>query len=172
MSEFSESFHVRSEEQADGVDLLRRAGLGGAVFSAVRGWVTVVPESELYEAVGQMVGANEGILLHYLYAEDHCWQFELYEGRNAICKYECAWVEELAVNETEMNQSVLVPLLVEESCEGALEDIFHPADLEAVITDPPAYRFANAIGLEHYEWLGGGYLDEIEERDPNAIIVR
>jgi len=29
MSEFSESFHLRSEKQEDGVDLLRRAGLGG-----------------------------------------------------------------------------------------------------------------------------------------------
>ncbi|MHC4158697.1 MAG: hypothetical protein ACYSSO_06430, partial [Planctomycetota bacterium] len=88
MSEFSESFHLRSNSQQNGEDLLKRAGLKGAVFSPVRGWVTVVPESELYEAVDQMVGANQRVLLHYLYAEDHGWQFEVYEGSSAICKYE------------------------------------------------------------------------------------
>ena len=71
MSEFSESFHLRSDCQQNGEDLLRRAGLTGAVFSPVRGWVTVVPESEMYEAVDQMVASNQGLLLHYLYAEDH-----------------------------------------------------------------------------------------------------
>jgi hypothetical protein len=172
MSEFSESFHVRSSKQADGVDLLRRAGLGGAVFSAVRGWVTVVPEGELCEAVDQMVGANQGILLHYLYAEDHGWQFELYENSSAICRYQCGWDPRFAIDDSEMNQSVVVPLLVEGSRERALEDILHPADVEAVIMEAPAYRFANAVGLEHYEWLSGRYLDEIEERDPSAIVVK
>ena len=171
MSEFSESFHLRSDSQQNGEDLLRRAGLTGAVFSPVRGWVTVVPESEMYEAVDQIVASNQGLLLHYLYAEDHGWQFEVYEGSSTICKYECGWDAELAINDSEMNQSVLVPLLVEESCERALESILHPADLDAVIMDPPAYRFANVVGLEHYEWLSGGYLDEIEERDPKVIVV-
>jgi hypothetical protein len=95
----------------------------------------------------------------------------VYEGSSAICKYECGWDAELAINDSDMNQSVLVPLLVEESCERALESILHPADLDAVIMDPPAYRFANVVGLEHYEWLSGGYLDEVKERDPNVIIV-
>jgi len=171
MSEFSESFHLRTDKQADGVNLLQRAGLCGAVFSASRGWVTIVPESGLCEAVAQMVGANEGVLLHYLYAEDHGWQFELYDSRTAICKYECGWDEELAINDAETDQSELVPLLVEESCEGALESILHPADIDAVIMESPAYRFANVVGLEHYEWLSGGYLDEMKERDPNAIII-
>jgi len=171
MSEFSESFHLRSNSQQDGEDLLKRAGLKGAVFSPVRGWVTVVPDSELYEAVDQMIAANKGLLLHYLHAEDHGWQFALYKGNKAVCQYECGWDPELAINDSDMNQSVLVPLLVEESCERALESILHPADLDAVIMDPPAYRFANVVGLEHYEWLSGGYLDEVKERDPKVIIV-
>lgn len=172
MSEFSESFHLRSDSQEDGVELLRRAGLTGAVFSAGRGWVTVVVESELFEAVDQMVGANQGILLHYLYAEDHCWQFEVFEAGNAICQYNCAWIEDLDIYDSETDTSVLAGLLVEDSSEQALEDILHPADLDAIIDEPPAYRFAEAIGLQHYEWLGGGNLDGVEDRDPNVIMVR
>ena len=43
MSEFSESFHLRSESQADGEGLLRRAGLTGAVINVVGLflWMTV-----------------------------------------------------------------------------------------------------------------------------------
>lgn len=42
MSEFSESFHLRSEDRADGVDLLRRAKTTGYVFEPRDGWVTVL----------------------------------------------------------------------------------------------------------------------------------
>jgi len=171
MSEFSESFHLRSDSQQDGADLLRRAGLTGAVFSPVRGWVTVVPESELYEAVDQMVASNKGLLLYYLYAEDHGWQFELYKSNSVICQYECGWESELVINDSNLNQAVLVSVLIDKSREQVLEDILHPSELNDVIMDPPAYRFANLIGLEHYEWLSGGYLDEISERDSNVMMV-
>lgn len=171
MSEFSESFHLRSDSQQNGEDLLRRAGLTGAVFSPVRGWVTVVPESEMYEAIDQMVAANQGLLLHYLYAEDHGWQFALYKNNSIVCQYECGWVSELAINDSDLNQAVLVSLLIEKSREKVLENILYPPDLNAIIMDPPAYRFANLVGLEHYEWLSGAYLDEIAERDPKVIVV-
>ncbi len=171
MSEFSESFHLKSDSQQDGENLLRKAGLTGAIFSPVRGWVTIVPETEMYEAVDKMVAANRGLLLHYLYAEDHGWQFALYRDNNVICKYECGWDTELAINDSDLNQAEIVSLLTYKTCEEELESILHPENLDAIITDPPAYRFANRIGLEHYEWLAGSYLDEIEERDPNVILV-
>jgi hypothetical protein len=171
MSEFSESFHLRSDNQQNGEDLLRRAGLPGAVFSPVRGWVTVVPESEMCEAVDQMVTSNQGLLLHYLYAEDHDWQFALYKDNSVLCQYECVWDPEFAINDSDINQAMLVSLLIEKSREKVLENILYPQDLNAVMTDPPAYRFANLVGLEHYEWLSGGYLDGIAEREPKVIIV-
>ena len=172
MSEFSESFHLRSEVQADGERLLRRAGFGGAVFSAVRGWVTIVAACDLYEGVEAMAGANEGVLLHYFYAEDHCWQFAVYEGGRKICRYECDWVEDFGFDDSGVDKAVLVGLLRDKSLEGELESVLRPAGIEAIITDSPAYRFAELVGLEHYEWLGGGHLGEIEERDPEAIVVR
>lgn len=145
--------------------------LTGAVFSPVRGWVTVVPEGEMYEAVDQMAMSNRGLLLHYLYAEDHGWQFELYKDNSIICQYECGWESELAISDSDLNQAALVSLLIEKSREKALENILYPPDLNTIIMDPPAYRFANLVGLEHYEWLSGGYLDGIAERDPKVIVV-
>lgn len=171
MSEFSESFHLKSDNQQDGVELLKKADLTGAVFSPVQGWVTIVPESELFEAVEQMVAANQGLLLHYLYAEDHGWQFGLYKKSKAICQYECGWDPEFAIDDSGVNLTELLPLLTEGSHEEYLNEIMHPSGIDSIINDPPAYKFANLVGLEHYEWLSGGYLDEIKERDPNAIVI-
>jgi hypothetical protein len=171
MSEFSESYHLKSENQKDGENLLRKAGLTGAVFSPIRGWVTIVPDTEMFKSIEQMVSANKGLLLYYLYAEDHGWQFALYRDNSAICKYECAWNEELEINDSDLNQSEILPLLINKSSEGELESILRPKTIEDIIVESPAYRFANIIGLEHYEWLAGSYLDEVEERDPNVIFV-
>jgi len=171
MSEFSESFHLRSDNQKDGEDLLKRAGLTGAVFCPVRGWVTIVPESELYEAVRPIVGVNQGLLLHYLYAEDHGWQFELYKEEKNICQYECGWDPEFAINDEKVDRVELLPLLIKADRGEDLENILHPSGLDAIITDPPAYRFARLIGLEHYEWLSGGYLDEVSQIDPKVKLV-
>lgn len=49
MSEFSDSYHLRSNNQQDGVDLLRAAGLRGYVFPPENGWVTVVAEGEEFD---------------------------------------------------------------------------------------------------------------------------
>ena len=44
MSEFSESYHLRSERQDDAVELLRRAKLKGYVYPPTSGWVTFLAE--------------------------------------------------------------------------------------------------------------------------------
>jgi hypothetical protein len=120
MSEFSESFHLRSDSQQDGEDLLRRAGFAGAVFSPMRGWVTIVPESELFEATDKMVASNQGLLLHYLYAEDHGWKFELYKNSSIISQYECGWESNLAVNDSDLNLASLVSLLIDKPKEKGI----------------------------------------------------
>ena len=43
--------------------------------------------------------------------------------------------------------------------------------IAAIIVESPAYRFARLVGLEHYEWLSGGYLDAVEDRDAEVIMV-
>ena len=49
MSEFSESYHLRSERQEDAVELLRRAKLKGYVYQPVSGWVTFLAEQGVFE---------------------------------------------------------------------------------------------------------------------------
>jgi hypothetical protein len=173
MSEFSESFHLRSNKQQDGVNLLKRAGLSGVVFTPTNNWVTVVPEAGLLEAVEPMVRANRGTLLHYMCAEDHGWQFGIYKDTRPVCRYECGWDDELTIEDGDLDLEVIVELLKNRSQRAELEALLQPEDIDALLEgEPPAYQFANLLGLQHYEWLSGQYLDEgVDDRDPNAVTV-
>lgn len=173
MSEFSESFHLRSKNQQDGVNLLKRAGLAGVVFAPTNDWVTVVPEAGLLEAVEPMVRANQGTLLHYMCAEDHGWQFGIYKNTRPVCRYECGWDPDFEIKDDELDVDVVADLLRKKSQRDQLEAVLQPEGMDAVFDgDLPAYQFANLLGLKHYEWLSGQYLDEgVEDRDPNAVTV-
>lgn len=67
MSEFSDSFHLRSDDLDEGVALLRRAGLEGFVFPSEGGWTTLVCEGD----GERLVAENTGTLLRYQWARDH-----------------------------------------------------------------------------------------------------
>lgn len=91
MSEFSESYHLRSTDIADGISLLRRAGLKGYVFPPQQGWVSIVAEENSFAPDQRIVSENQGSLLHYVSAEDHGWSFALFEHQRLVCGYDCGW---------------------------------------------------------------------------------
>jgi hypothetical protein len=88
VSEFSESFHLRSDDRAEGVDLLRRARVGGYVFEPRRGWVTVLFPQGAIPGLGDreelVLAANRLLLVHYFYAEDYECGANLYQGQEWV----------------------------------------------------------------------------------------
>lgn len=74
MSEFSESFHLKSDDAQDAVALLSAARVPGFVAPAKNGWVSFVyepdepPAKDHFDAI---VAAARGTLVHYDFAEDH-----------------------------------------------------------------------------------------------------
>ena len=75
MSEFSESYHLRSDRMEDAVELLQRAKLRGYVYQPVNGWVTFLAQDGVFEPDEKIVAAATKPLLHYVSAEDHGWSF-------------------------------------------------------------------------------------------------
>ena len=49
MSEFSESYHLRSERADDAIELLRRAKRKGYVYQPINGWITFLAEEGVFE---------------------------------------------------------------------------------------------------------------------------
>lgn len=161
MSEFSESFHLRSDDAQEGIKLLQRAGFQGVVFDSSNHWVTIIPQASLHEAVETFVENNKGILLHYMFAEDYGWEFSVYKLREQIFHYECAWEEEILFDDTHAQMSVLQELLDDHAHIAQFEAILHPKtgrDVQHI-----NHTFAKLLGLSHYEWLSGEYPDALNE---------
>lgn len=78
MSEFSESYLLRSDHAEDAIVLLRRAKVKGFVYQPANGWVTFVSEGGSFEPDQRIIASTQQPLLHYASAEDHGWGFVLF----------------------------------------------------------------------------------------------
>lgn len=166
MSEFSQSYHLASDEQDDAVDLLRRAGSRGWVFAPSNGWVSFLPEPDEFGSPSQaVIAANTGTLLYYLNAEDHGWTFTIWRVTDPVCAYGCSWEGELEVEDASLdmsvvNQIVSVNALEPDTARLTAERLLHPESREHVLAYAvhtegrnPGHGFAEAIGLEHFHRL-------------------
>jgi hypothetical protein len=166
MSEFSESYHLRASSRRDVVELLRRSGLPGFVFPALDGWVSFVAQGEPFKPNSHLIKANEGLLLRWLYAEDHGWAFDVFQTKKRVIQYECSWEEDIEVKgkvshkELQASLGAELPGLAGEA--GA--KILYPASIEEFIDLRPAYAFATAVGLTNYRWLAYEYMSHDTER--------
>ena len=155
MSEFSESYHLRSERLEDAIELLRRAKRKGYVFQPVNGWITFTAEEGQFEPDERIVTAAHQPLLHYVCAEDHGWSFTLFDQAKVVCGYRCDWDNEITIDDSKYDRDILLPFVPE--AQIALFDDFesrlHPQDFDELFEAEPAKFFAQAIGLEHYDWL-------------------
>lgn len=161
MSEFSESYHLRATSRTAAVALLESASLTGFVFPALDGWVTLVAEGEAFRPNEDLIAANTGALVRWVFGEDHGWEFSVYRGSRRLCHYSCAWEDEVVVEgqvshaELERDLDMRLPLLAGEH--GA--KVFRPQSIEEVFDIHPAYTFAKALGLANYRWLSYDYLE-------------
>jgi hypothetical protein len=166
MSEFSESYHLRGTTRRDAIVLLERAGLAGYVFPALDGWVTFVAEGEPFELSQRLVAANEGVLLHWVFADDHGWSFDVIKTKKPILRYRCSWEEDIDV-EGKVSHAELQKALGMELPGLAGEvgvNMLYPQSLDQLLDLKPAYSFAKAIGLTNYRWLSYDYLSRDQEK--------
>ena len=94
MSEFSCSYHLKSDSIDDCIKLIRKANVTGFVFPAREGWVSFVVDEPDFVFSEKLMDANDGILLNFISAEDHGWSFEVYSKNTKVCKFECYYSED------------------------------------------------------------------------------
>jgi len=161
MSEFSESYHLRSERAEDAIELLRRAKRKGYVYQPVNGWVTFLAEEGVFfEPDERIVTAASHPLLHYVFAEDHGWSFTLFDGAKVVSGYRADWGDDIRVDDSRYSRSTLQQLVP--SAQPSLLDDFerrlHPKDFGDLLEAQPSKLLAQALGLEHYDWLDYDYI--------------
>ncbi len=175
MSEFSESFHLRTKDKNEGKELLKRIGVSGIVFEPTNGWVTVIPDGELNSQISPMSSYN-GTILHYMYAEDHAWMINLFSDGNPLSSFVCAWDPEIYIEDASLNIEELTKFLVSAELQSQFEELFSLNDIEKIFEINLAYTFAKSVGLEHYEWLAGQdittHWEEIIENNNGAELIK
>ena len=162
MSEFSESYHLRSERQDDAVELLRRADLAGFVFKPINGWVTFVAEDGSFDADERVVtAAGKKTLLHYTSTEDHGWSFTLFAEGKPVTAYRCAWDSDVEFDDSTYSRAVLVQHIPVAKAKDLTEFETHlrPESFDEAIGAEASKLFAEAVGLENFEWLSFDYMD-------------
>lgn len=96
MSEFSEAYYLKSDENREAIFLLRKAGVEGYVYPARDGWVTFVADtSPLYKFSEKLKEANTGILVQLVKTDDYGWGFEICAGNESVCSYYCSMNEDM-----------------------------------------------------------------------------
>jgi hypothetical protein len=170
MSEFSESYHLRSERAEDAIELLRSAKRKGFVYEPANGWVTFVAEDANFEPDKRIVSAARQPLLHFVSAEDHGWSFSLFDGGKVVCEYSCEWEEDISADDSKYSRKALEQRVP--SAHGPSLDDFErrmqPQSIDDLLEAAPSRVFAEAIGLERYEWLSYEYLSGDFGDDPDA----
>lgn len=175
MSEFSESYHLFSSDQKDGVELLKRSLLRGFVYPESYNWVTILPSGRIFRANRRLINNNKGVLIHLINAEDHGWSLSIYDGKKRSFHYECNWDEELEINQDEYHRDRLVELVNSNPHKFKsitpldITKIFYIRDMEELFEREPVNEIAKLLRLEHYEWLSYDYLHEEHKENPKEI---
>src|SRR5215212_8892857 len=174
MSEFSESYHLRSERADDAIGLLRRAKRAGYVYQPVNGWVSFVADEGVFEPDERIVAAATQPLLHFVSAEDHGWSFTLFDGGQVVSAYRCDWENDITADDSRYSREALQRLVpsAQPSLLDELERRMHPTDFDELLELKPARLLAQALGLEHYDWLAYDYLaSELPSDHPGVTEV-
>jgi hypothetical protein len=90
-----------------------------------------------------------------MYAADHCWSFELFEGRQSVCRYQCDWDDEVLPDVTKFRPAEISRLLGTEIAGqlAALTPQLTPQTMDELFEHETAYDFARVLALPHYEWF-------------------
>lgn len=164
MSEFSESYHLQTDDQQAGVALLQRAGLAGWVFPPANGWCTVVVDGPFSGMpVGALIAANEAVLLHYMNAEDHGWGFTVWHGTTEISSYGIGWTEDIEVDTSHLDLVALreqLSAVPPDAWPAIIAGLEVPEDPEQLFVglENQGHAFARRLGLSNFEWVSGHYL--------------
>ncbi|MCD1259906.1 hypothetical protein B5M42_013800 [Paenibacillus athensensis] len=152
MSEFSESYHYRTSDPLIVKEILKNAQQEGYVLPPENGWVTFVVKDSQFEPLPAIVNHNPGMLLHYVYAEDHGYSVRLFDKSEEISQYFCDWDDEIRIRDDRFDLQPFFKngLLVEDS---ELEGLFSPASMDELFHHEPYYRIAQLLGLPYYEWF-------------------
>lgn len=171
MSEFSESYHIKTDRPDETIRRLANAGLHGLAFPPAAGWLTFIPyglsEFPFSGAAAQpILDAVDQPVLWYVYGEDHGWQFALLRPNKDPMGFECWWDPEPSSDDSYLDLAALEKLMPEPGRVSELNTVLRTMTMAEAFKHPPGPAFAALLGLPAYNWLSEQYA----RHDPEPFI--
>ncbi|WP_028666591.1 hypothetical protein [Runella zeae] len=164
MSDFSNQFHLKSDNIEDAKILLKNANLKGYLIPPVNGWITILVAERAI-----LTQFNKGLLLEFIRTDDALfWGFDLYRDANLISHYDIQdYFEGFKISNERLNfEEFSVELQLDDDKKEALKELFGVDNPDEA--DGGDYKFAEIIGLENIEWLSFEYADsDLESTSEN-----
>lgn len=171
MSEFSESYHLRADNPQIVVDLIKASNNKGYVFPEKNGWVTFILKGQDFEIDEKIISLNPGVLIHYIYAEDHGWDLRIFNKTKIEFEFSCNWTEEIHIEKCHFDLTLLNELIVSQgNTTDGIESLFDVNEDIFELEEPPAYVIAQKLGLVYYEWLSDDYID-MNDGEETILVV-
>ncbi|MDH5323881.1 MAG: hypothetical protein OEZ68_02830 [Gammaproteobacteria bacterium] len=153
MNDHVESFHFRRCANGEIDRLLQKIGGHGVVYHETNGWVTFLPLGESSSLVAAVSANCKGVVLHYLYDEDNAWMVNLFSNGKLKSSYVSVWSPEYYVKDDLLDITAFYPYLMTQEAQTEFRMIFTLDEFEDIFEVNPAFRFAQLLGIEHYQWL-------------------
>jgi hypothetical protein len=174
VSEFSTSYHIRTDASKETLSRLRQGGFSGLAFPPANGWLTFVP-FPMCEALGRSMDTPERLMtvsgmpvLEYSFAEDHGWSFTLYSPEAVPSRLQQSWDFEPATDISELEIESVVQLATDATQARIIRNLVSATPGAEIAT-----AFAEALGLPVYRWLSPDYAqsdpDSFKERGARQI---
>ena len=159
MSDFSAAYHLKTDNQQDVLDLLKRADLTGYMFKSVNGWVTFVTEIDGFSADSKIANSSKGTLLFFNRTSDFLgWGFNIFENGTLIAKYSIFADEDDNLKITNTTTNEILSKIIETSDIDLINELLNPPSVE-VAYKKGDFEFAKIVGLENIEWTSFMQID-------------
>jgi hypothetical protein len=173
MSEYCNSYHIRTDDAVGLEKRMRASKLAGIVYGPASGWLTFVPYENLaklrqvttLEQFAPWLSSElRATVLHYCHAADHGWTFALARPDGTVSRFASWWDPEPTIERDHLDLAALAPF----APVNAFEPLLQCIDIQAALEKEPSYRFAELLGLPAYKWLSPG----LAQRDTDSLIAK
>ena len=155
---FCAAYHLKSDNQQDAIDLLKKAQVKGYVFESVNGWTTFVTEAHEYKPTPAVTTHNKGLLLHFDRTSDFlCWGFHIYQNQIQAGKYSILSDDGETLKIIDQVDTASLSLLVDPPQVEVLQNLLHPETIDTAYRHGD-YEFAQLVGLTHIEWVSYSFI--------------
>lgn len=192
MSEFGCSYHLKTNDSRDAVNLLKNSGLKGYVFPSANNWTTFASEGDDFEINDKLITNNKGLLVYYYFADEMGWGFSVFEDDKKISSYGCQWggpvfdedgdiiidddgnlveIDDVKIDDGDLNYDELLRI-IDNSAQDKLKEILYPQSISEAIGNYPSIAFAQLLEIENVEWVSYGIISRHKNDFKSIISVK